>query len=498
MSNARRFVLAAAVVALVFATGLSAAAGDLDPTFDGDGKAITDFEGGSYDVAWGLAIQRDGKVIVAGETQSPTNNNSFAIVRYNANGALDATFDGDGKVRTDFTPYSQEANAVALQGDGKIVVAGVVFVPGSGTGSNFALARYNADGTLDTSFDADGKVVTDFALGLDWAFSVAVQSDGKIVAAGISWPSGFGPFDFAVARYNPDGSPDPSFDDDGRVVTPISAGYDTATDIEVQADGKLVVGGYAQAQVGGDSSAVLVRYTSGGSLDSSFDGDGKVFLTTPTASVSHLALQRDGKIVTAGSPGFSVTRFNPNGSVDTSFGEGGNAAAPFEASASAAALAVQPDGKIVAGGTGAAGHNFALTRFHPSGSLDEGFGSAGTVETVLGGPGGSDIASDLGIAPDGKIVLSGGSRPTSDGPFDFAVARYLAAPPPCKVPNVRGKKLAVAKASIKKARCTVGKITRRASKRAKNGRVLSQSPRAGVTVPSGGKVKLVVSKGRRR
>jgi uncharacterized delta-60 repeat protein len=251
-----------------------------------------------------------------------------------------------------------------------------------------------------------------------------------------------------------------------------------------------LVGGY----VGFGSAAILVRYMADGGLDNSFDGDGKVVLTTPTSSISGLALQRDGKIVSAG--GSSVTRFNSNGSLDTSFGSGGNAVPSFQPQGFAAAVAVQPDGKIVAGGSRGFPNNFALARFQQGGSLDMTFGSGGMVETDLGA--GDDVGWDLGIAPDGKIVLAGMSRPTSDGPFDFAVVRYLAAPPPCKVPNVHGKRLAVAKASIKKARCRVGKVTRKASKRAKKGRVLSQSPRAGVLVPSATKVNLVVSKGRRR
>ncbi len=493
MSKARGFMVAAAVLALVFATGLSAAAGDLDPTFDADGKVITDFEGGANDVGWGVAIQPDRKIIVTGDTQSSTNH-SFAIVRYNANGALDATFDGDGKVRTDFTSSSDDHGySVALQSDGKIIAAGLVGIPGSGTSSDFGLARYNADGTLDTSFDGDGKVVTDFASGADAGFSVAVQSDGKIVAAGVSRPAGPGTYDFAVARYNPDGSLDPSFDGDGRVVTPISEGSDDQIlDVAVQTDGKLVVGGYALIDNVG--SAVLVRYTPDGSLDSSFDGDGKI--VRANANLSGLALQTDGKIVTAGSPGF-VTRYNPNGSIDTGFGSGGTAYSSYQ-SAYSAALAVQPDGKIVVGGSGSQGRNFAVARFEQGGSPDASFGSGGEVETVLGGAAGSDIPSDLGLAPDGKIVLAGATRPTSNGPFDFAVVRHLAAPPPCKVPNVRGKKLAVAKASIRRARCVAGKVTRKLSKRIRKGRVISQSPRAGRTVPSGGKVSLVVSKGRGR
>ena len=490
------FGLAAFAATLVFATVLSAAAGDLDPTFAGDGTVITDFDGGSYDVGRGVAIQRDRKIVVAGLTQSSTDD-AFALVRYSADGTLDGTFDGDGKARTDFASSSYEnAESVALQSDGKIVAAGGVHILSSGTGDDFGLARYNPDGTLDTSFDGDGKVVTDFAgASTDGARSVAVQPDGKIVAAGISESSpGSGAYEFAVARYNSDGSLDTSFDGDGRVVTPISPGSEFPTDVVVQADGKLVVGG----DVGSAGGAMLVRYTADGGLDSSFDGDGKVFLTDATSSISRLALQSDSKILTAGSTGvFRVTRFNPNGSVDTSFGEGGNATAPFQASAVSRALAIQPDGKIVAGGVGAAGHNFAVARFQQRGTLDQSFSSDGMVESVLGGPGDRDVAYDLGLAPDGKIVLAGGSRPTSTGPYDFAVARYLAAPPPCKVPNVRGKKLAAAKASIKKARCAVGKVARKTSKRVKKGRVISQNPRPGASLPNNAKVKLVVSKGRK-
>ena len=468
--------------------------GALDPTFDGDGKVITDFEGGAYDVGNGVAVQGDGKILVAGETQSAADD-SFAIVRYKADGGLDPSFDGDGKVRTDFTSTSREwAEDGAVQPDGKFVAAGVVSLPA--TASDFALVRYNPDGTLDASFSEDGKVATDFsAISLDWAFAVTIQPDGRIVAAGSSrWgPPGARRADVAVARYNGDGSPDSSFDGDGRVVTSISPGLDAfAMDLVIQPDGKLVVGGYGQDRLSGAQSTFLMRYTAAGSLDTSFDGDG-VVLTTETGY--GLALQRDGKIVTAGSHGFGVARFNSNGSLDVGFGEAGHATAPFEGSAGAVAL--QPDGKIVAGGSGAGGHNFAVARFQTSGNPDTTFGSGGVAETVLGGPAGSDMAWDVAIAPGGKIVLAGMSRPTSDGPFDFAVVRYIGELPPCKVPNVRGRKLSAARSAITKARCRVGKVSRKASKKVRRGRVISQSPKARTSLPNLGKVNLVVSRGRR-
>jgi uncharacterized delta-60 repeat protein len=170
------------------------------------------------------------------------------------------------------------------------------------------------------------------------------------------------------------------------------------------------------------------------------------------------------------------------------------ATAPLE-SASAYSLAVEPDGNIVAAGSMAPG-DFAVARFRPNGNLDETFGSDGTIVTDLGGP--ADFSYSVALAPGGKIVLGGISGPEDQTTWDFAVARYVGALPPCKVPNVRGKKLGVARARIRKARCTVSKVTRKPSKQMKKGRVLSQSPRAGTILPSGGKVKLVVGKGRRR
>lgn len=480
--------------ALILSPLAAAAAGDLDTTFDGDGKVVTDFAGGSDDSAGGVAVQSDGKTVVAGGTRQGTVS-AFGLVRYGVNGALDPTFDGDGKVRTDFTPSSLElAVDVLIQGDGKIVAAG----RGVGTSFDFALARYNPDGTLDPSFGTGGKVLTDFVGGRDFPSAIALQPDGKIVFAGWSRPTGAGPFDFAVARYNPNGALDASFDGDGRVITDISAGSDDyLADVAIQADGKIVVGG----STGGFQSAALVRYLPDGSLDSSFDGDGKVVVSTPTLNVAGLAIQSDGKIVTAGYP-LGVTRFNSNGSVDASFGSNGTATTPLQ-SAGATALVVQPDGKIIAGGTAGLApgppqdFDFAVARFRPDGSLDGSFGSAGTVKTNLGASG--DTGSSIALAPNGKIVLAGRSGPLDgNGPNDFAVVRYLGAPPACIVPNVRNKKLAAAKTSIKRAHCVVGKVTRKSSKRVKKGRVISQSPRAGATLPTAGKVNLVVSKGRKR
>jgi uncharacterized delta-60 repeat protein len=209
------------VVALVVAMANPAAAppGNLDTTFDGDGLVTTNFAAAAE--ARGLAIQGDGKIVVAGRVDAP-GSRDFALARYNTDGSLDPALDTDGKVTTDFDAGLDFGYAVAIQADGKIVTAGYADVSGS---RDFALARYNPDGSLDTAFDGDGKVTTDFAGSADVAWGMVIQGDGKIVVAGLADVSGTG--DFALARYNPDGSLDTAFEGDGRVTTDVDAGAPT-------------------------------------------------------------------------------------------------------------------------------------------------------------------------------------------------------------------------------------------------------------------------------
>ena len=238
-------------------------AGDLDTTFDGDGKVTTDFAtmefGGALDRAYGVAIQSDGKILVAGHSFTGNGEQyNFALTRYNANGSLDTTFDGDGKVTTDFGGGDDTAHSVAIQSDGKIVVAGSSGIRGTFDSDDFALTRYNANGSLDTTFDGDGKVTTDFGKNLDdHGYSVAIQSDGKIVVAGES-KHVRGGYDFALARYNANGSLNTSFDGDGKVTTTIGihnfgANYG-AFGVAIQSDGKIVVAG------DGPDDFALTRY----------------------------------------------------------------------------------------------------------------------------------------------------------------------------------------------------------------------------------------------
>jgi uncharacterized delta-60 repeat protein len=250
--------------------------GRLDPTFGRGGKAMTD--AGPDGDASAVEIQRDGKIVAAGD--------GFALVRYTTSGKLDPSFGAGGVVRTGFGP-SSHAFAVAIQKDGKILVAGRAT---SSASDDFALARYTSDGTLDASFGRGGKVVTNFGIKTsngypsdDWAYAVAVEPDGKIVLAGASdirgnaaERSGTPLDDFALARYSANGRLDPSFGRDGKVLTPFDEGQSLVQDVAIQTDGKIVAVG------GGAGYFDLARYTTDGLPDPSFGGGGKVITKFPS------------------------------------------------------------------------------------------------------------------------------------------------------------------------------------------------------------------------
>jgi uncharacterized delta-60 repeat protein len=234
-------------------SGLSAP-GDLDTSFDIDGKAITNFGArvGSSDYAYALAIQPDSKLIVAGYTYNGMRNN-FALARYNSNGELDTSFGASGKVTTPVGSDS-EANALILQEDGKLVAAGV-------SDGDFALARFQANGNLDTGFGTGGKVTTSFSsYGNDGSYALAIQPDNKLVVAGYSNISTT--YKFALARYNSNGALDTNFGTNGKVTTAIgSGGEEGAQALVIQGDDKLVVAGFAYN--GSNSDFAIVRYWNG-------------------------------------------------------------------------------------------------------------------------------------------------------------------------------------------------------------------------------------------
>ncbi len=347
--------------------------GSLDSSFGTGGKVATDL-GGIREVAWGVALQPDGKIVVAGESGSSITIKDFALARYNTNGTLDSSFGTGGKVITPVTSLADVAGAVAIQSDGKIVAAGY---SNSGTASavnrDFTLLRYNANGTLDNSFGVGGKVITDFGSSIDdQANAMAIQSDGKIIAVGYYGLDSSAGADYALARYNVDGSLDTSFGTGGKVVTPVGNTYDEAYAVAIQADGKFVVAGISYNGANNDFS--LVRYNTNGSLDNSFGTGGKVITAIGSGddNASAVAIQSNGKIVVAGESNsgtstapnydFAVVRYNTDGTLDSSFGAGGKVITPISnRNDYVYAATIQADGKIIVAGSSST--NFALVRY---------------------------------------------------------------------------------------------------------------------------------------
>jgi len=343
-------------------------------------------------------------------------------------GSLDTTFGGDGRVTTDFTPSNDEAVAIAIQGDGKILAGGIAREPMG----RFALARYDVDGSLDNTFGGDGRVTTDFGTGVDWINALAIQTDGKIVAVGADRPATGNNVKLALARYETDGDLDPTFSGDGKVTTNFTPGYDYAEDVVLQLDGKIIVAGGAG---GAGGRFALARYNTGGGLDSTFGGDGRVVtdFNTGDDDATGMALQSDGKIVAGGWSGparsnnfrFAVARYNTGGGLDSAFSGDGRATANFTAGDDYAwDMALQGDGRIVLVGSaaGAAGR-FAAARYSTDGSLDSTFGGDGRVVTDLNSSS-WDVATGVGVQGDGKLVAAGWTGPARGNNYRFAVLRY--------------------------------------------------------------------------
>jgi uncharacterized delta-60 repeat protein len=411
---------------------LLAAPGELDPTFGGDGKVTTNFTRG-LDEATGVAIQGDGKLVVAGIGNYSGRNARFALARYEQDGSLDVSFGGDGKVVTNFTPGWDGASAVAIQPDGLIVAAGEAggTGPAEGRTARFALARYLSDGTLDTSFGGDGRVVTNIALGADFIFGLAIQSaDEKIVVAGRGGGKGGR---FALARYESDGTLDATFGGDGLVATNFTRFDDRADELAIQQDGKIAVAGTAN-YFSSRARFAVARYNSDGTLDSSFGGDGKVtteFFRGSFDGAFSVAVQGGGEIVAVGQAGggtagrIGVARYQIDGSLDPTFGGDGRVTTNFSRGLDYAdAVAIQADGKIVAGGAVrffGPKPLFALARYASDGRLDATFGGDGKVTTNFRAKHGGVFALAI-QAGDGKIVAAGvagrlGGR--------FGLSRYL-------------------------------------------------------------------------
>lgn len=424
-------------------------AGTLDTTFGSSGGVVIDF--GEEDEARALAIQPDGKIVVAGLLKRGLKEWGFAVARYHPSGTLDPSFGKAGKVI--FALDYGAAYALAVQKDGKIVVGGTSghsppsWLHPRGRSSsytkNFTLVRLSTNGKVDTKFGRAGMVATDFLGGSDDEVrDLALQADGKIVAVGRTVTHGDrGRHDIALARYHGNGGLDRSFgtNGNGRVTTSFSGGFDEAEAVCIQEDGKIVVAGSA---MGNPPNFALVRYDADGRLDPDFGQAGKVttdlgqaslapyFISSTDDRARDLTIQEDGKLVVVGKSGsgigedMALVRYLPDGSLDTDFGYGGMTLTNIGGKANAGhAVALQPDGKIVAAGYANPGNmDFALARYLSDGSLDPTFGHGGIIATDFGGE--SDIAYAVALQADGKIVAAGQTGFVSSNP-NFALARYI-------------------------------------------------------------------------
>lgn len=414
LASPKRLILAAALL-LTQSLAIGAPT-DLDLSFNGTGKATTSF-GMAGDRAYAAAIAGDGKIVLVGRANlNPAY--AIAVARYNTNGSLDTSFNGTGKVTTAINDDSFAASGVAVQPDGKIVV---VAAPIYAVAPRALVCRYNANGTLDTSFNGNGVLLTDFFGG--FTPKVALQADGRILICGDT--------QFAVLRLNTDGTYDTTFNGTGKVVTQFTSGSTgAATGLAVQSDGKIVaVGGYNPPAGGGVGSFAVVRYNSDGSLDTFFGGGtGKVTTSFgASAGATDVTIQNDGKIVVAGGQAgssdtdFAVARYNADGTLDTTFNGTGHVATPVRPNAYdyLNSVAVQTDGCIVVCGFSTGdGQVPVLVRYLPSGALDPSFASNGKLVTSVFGI----EPYSVNLQTNGRIVVAGISF---GSPISFGVLRYM-------------------------------------------------------------------------
>lgn len=402
-------------------------AGSLDTTFGTAGVNVTDFDG-KDDYATATAVQNDGRVLLAGYAPGATGEGQvFALTRLTHDGATDPTFAG-GKVKVNFGAGNDQAYALAVQNDGRIIAAGFAEVNGT---RDFAAVRLNADGTLDSSFGSGGKVTVPVGTGLDAAYAVAVQPDGKIVLGGQSNTGGPSGVDFALVRLNPNGTLDGSFGSGGKVTTTLAGGSTTDSIYALGIEGGKITA------VGGETDFMLARFNADGSLDSTFSGDGKIsglFSSTVgrARALAFATIAGQTRLVVVGNANnnTALARLNLDGSLDFSFAASGKVTRAVHATGwdEAAAVAVQADGKLMLGGWAqddTTTSNFTALRYLADGTPDTGFDGDGLVIHPLTNAGKNDAGRALALQPDVRIpatrIIVAGER--VPGFSDFAAIR---------------------------------------------------------------------------
>jgi uncharacterized delta-60 repeat protein len=397
--------------ALLLVTPALADPGDLDPSFGGGDGMVTndgDEDGRRIAVLPSGKIVQVGKVDVGDDTVVP-HPHDFAVARYNSDGALDDTFGGDGRVRTDFSGGNDAANAVARYGNNKIVVAGWTE---TATDVHFAVARYNSDGALDDNFGGDGRVITPFP-NKGFGYDILVLNDGSIIVVGEDFRGSPRLDNFALAKYRPNGTLATSFSGNGKQTTDFFGGEDGAWNVILQG-GRILVAGWGQdGRLPNDDDVALARYNMNGALDDSFHGDGKRLIKLSTNeddfSAGMLRLE-EGRVmiaaeVTRTDPDVSLILLRPDGALGSTFGGGdGKVIRDFGGDELPEGV-VRTGERLVVGGATTQENEHAAWRFRMNGALDTGFGTGG--EAVSNYPG-SDSALGQDIAThDGRVIVSG-------------------------------------------------------------------------------------------
>ncbi len=400
---------------------IAPAAGGPDGSFGIDGKVSTPIGPGDAN-ARAVAIDSLGRIVVAGYASDGTDVD-FTVVRYNADGTLDTAFDGDGKVTTPIGAGGDICTSVAVDSVGRIVASGHSF---NGVDFDFAVVRYNPDGSLDNTFATDGIVTTSFGFRDDVGNSAALDSTGRIVVGGHAFNGSN--YDFAVARYNVDGTLDTTFDGDGRATTAIYGSDDFGYALAVDSTDRIIVAG--SSFNGNDHDSSIARFNVDGSLDSTFDGDGKASIPIAGIDDGNFGMTLDpndriivvGRIQIPGNVDFLVSRYDVNGQLDATLDFDGVLGADFYSNNDSGQDAVVDSaGRIVVVGYTQRGSDtdIAIVRFLDNGILDTSFDVDG--ETLVSFGTGLDYGLGVSLDSLGRIVVVGenANNPNSQ----FAVAR---------------------------------------------------------------------------
>ncbi len=417
--------------------GASGGSGLPDVSLAGTGQVSMSFNS-SNDYANAVAVQSDGRMVLAG-TALVSGTADFALQRYLPNGTLDPSFDGDGMLSTGFATSGDFANAVIIQPDGKIIAGGAAFF--TPTSHDFALARYTASGALDTSFGSGGKVTTVIGNNSDQVAGLCLQPDGKIIAVGSK--SGGTTGEAVVVRYLPNGTLDSSFGTGGKAVFNLGAFVTTFSSVKLQPDGRIVVGGSASApSTSSNYDFVVARLLTNGTLDTSFNGTGSQRVSFGTGSdiCRSIDLNAAGGIVMAGyarmgdgNDHFALARCDSSGALDPAFGTGGMLTTTIGTFADRAqAVAIQTDGRIVVGGSASNNTDDVVVARYLADGALDTSFGNGGV-TISDMSGGDESGNALALAPDGRIVVAGRREPPSISMGDFLLMRFLDQPPKAEI-----------------------------------------------------------------